>query len=143
MNTHLLSRAQKNPPSSHLLPTLFTIPKSSWLLRHTHTIPVKPFVWTLVVIARHHVARTHTAASAVLAVISLALGILHIGIGPFLLAISIAKSAVFPRIFGWGRFQVSGGCNDGPGSTDAGNFLTSWVASAGKLLIAVITSARC
>lgn len=68
---------------------------------------MKPFIWALVVITRHHVTRTHTAASAIFAVISLALGVLHIGIGPFLLAISIAKRAIFPRILGWGRFQVS------------------------------------
>lgn len=100
-------KSAKKSHSSHLRPTLFAIPKPSWLLRHTHTTPMEPFIWTLFVIARHHVARTHAAASAILAVISLALGILHVSIGSFFLAISIAKRAILPRIFGWGRFQVS------------------------------------
>lgn len=100
-------KSAEKPRSSHLLPALFTIPKSSRLLRHIHTTPMKPFIWTLVIIARHHVAGTHAAAGAILAIIPLALGILHFGIGPFLLAISIAQRAIIPRIFGGGRFQVS------------------------------------
>ena len=97
-------KSAKKPHSSHLLPALFTIPKSSRFLRHTHTTPMKPFIWTLVIIARHHVARTHAAAGAILAIIPLALGILHFGIGPFFLAISIAQRAIISRIFGGGRF---------------------------------------
>lgn len=132
-----------NPRLSHLLPTLFTIPQPSRLLCHTHTTPMKPLIWTLVIIASHHVARTDAAAGAILAIIPFALCIVHIGIGPFLLAIGIAQRAIIPRIFGWRWFQIPWGCDNAPGSISAGSFLGSGVASAGKLFVDIITCARC
>lgn len=82
----------------HLSATFITKPRADGFLGHADAIPVEPFVRALVVVARHHVAVTHTPTCAVLAVVALALAVVVATVRPIVFAFNLAQRALFARI---------------------------------------------
>jgi hypothetical protein len=82
----------------HFSSTLVAKPRTSWFLCHGHAAPVKPFIWTIIVVTCNHITIANAATGAIFPVIAFPLNIIHLDIRLAFLPIALAEGTLLPCV---------------------------------------------